>query len=169
MVVMNMGQYAHGNQPIQHMPYLYVYAGAPWKTQFHVRNIMDKLYTPLPDGLCGDEDNGQTSAWYVFSAMGMYSVTPGTNQYVLGSPLFKKITLYLENGNSFIISAPNNAPANYYVQDINLDNQPYSKNYLKHDDLIKGGILSLTMSSLPNTNRGTDKKDYPYSMSQELK
>ncbi|WP_289225378.1 GH92 family glycosyl hydrolase, partial [Bacteroides acidifaciens] len=98
MQVMNMGQYAHGNQPIQHMVYLYNYSGEPWKTQYRVREIMDKLYTAAPDGYCGDEDNGQTSAWYVFSALGFYTVCPGTDEYVVGSPLFKSAKLHLENG-----------------------------------------------------------------------
>ena len=106
MQIMNMGNYAHGNQPIQHMVYLYNYAGESWKTQYWVREIMNRLYTPAPDGYCGDEDNGQTSAWYVFSAMGFYPVCPGSNQYVIGAPLFKKITLTLENGNKIVIQAP---------------------------------------------------------------
>ena len=103
MQIMNMGNYAHGNQPIQHMVYLYNYAGESYKTQYWVREIMNRLYTPAPDGYCGDEDNGQTSAWYVFSAMGFYPVCPGTSQYVIGAPLFKKITLMLENGNKVVI------------------------------------------------------------------
>ena len=108
MQVMNMGQYAHGNQPIQHMVYLYNYSGEPWKAQHHVRNIMHKLYAATPDGYCGDEDNGQTSAWYIFSALGFYPVCPGTDQYVLGAPLFQKATLHLENGKSLLIEADNN-------------------------------------------------------------
>lgn len=167
MVVMNMGQYAHGNQPIQHMPYLYTFAGAPWKTQYRVREIMDKLYTANADGLCGDEDNGQTSAWYVFSAMGMYSVTPGTNQYVLGSPLFNKITLHLENGNIFTIAAPDNGPEKYYVQEARLNDQIYTKNYVTHEDIIRGGQLTLTMSAEPNKQKGIHPHEFPYSMSRE--
>ena len=169
MLVMNMGQYAHGNQPIQHMPYMYNYAGEPWKTQFHVREIMNKLYTPAPDGLCGDEDNGQTSAWYVFSAMGMYSVAPGTNQYVLGAPLFKKITLKLENGKTFVINAANNSAENLYVQKAKLNGKEYTKNYLNHSDITKGGTFDLIMSSEPNKSKGVDKNDFPYSMTNELK
>ena len=107
-----MGNYAHGNQPIQHMTYLYNYAGAPWKTQQHVREIMDKLYSPHPDGYCGDEDNGQTSAWYVFTAMGFYPVCPGSNEYVIGSPLFKEMTLKLQNGKELKILAENNNKEN---------------------------------------------------------
>ena len=169
MLIMNMGQYAHGNQPIQHMPYLYNYAGEPWKTQYHVREIMNKLYTPAPDGLCGDEDNGQTSAWYVFSAMGMYSVAPGTNQYVLGAPLFKKITLKLENSKTFVINAPNNSAENLYVQKAKLNGKTYTKNYLNHTDITNGGIFDLKMSSEPNKQKGITVNDFPYSMSNELK
>ena len=169
MLIMNMGQYAHGNQPIQHMPYLYNYAGEPWKTQYHVREIMNKLYTPAPDGLCGDEDNGQTSAWYVFSAMGMYSVAPGTNQYVLGAPLFKKITLKLENDKTFVINAKNNSAENLYVQKAKLNGKTYTKNYLNHIDITNGGIFDLKMSSEPNKNKGVNSSDFPYSMTNELK
>src|SRR5690606_17153368 len=154
MQVMGMGQYAHGNQPIQHMTYLYNYAGEPWKTQYHVRNVMDKLYTPEPDGYCGDEDNGQTSAWYVFSAMGSYPVTPGSDQYVLGSPLFDKITLSLENGNTFNIEAHDNRPGNYYISDASLNGARYDKNWISHADIMKGGKLSFQMSAKPNPKRG---------------
>ena len=169
MLIMNMGQYAHGNQPIQHMPYLYNYAGEPWKTQYHVREIMNKLYTPAPDGLCGDEDNGQTSAWYVFSAMGMYSVAPGTNQYVLGAPLFKKITLKLENGKTFVINAGNNSAENRYVQKAKLNGKTHTKTYLNHSDITNGGTFNLTMSSEPNKSKGVNASDFPYSMTNELK
>ena len=169
MLIMNMGQYAHGNQPIQHMPYLYNYAGEPWKTQYHVREIMNKLYTPAPDGLCGDEDNGQTSAWYVFSAMGMYSVAPGTNQYVLGAPLFKKSTLKLENGKTFVINAGNNSAENLYVQKAKLNGKTHTKNYLNHSDITNGGTFNLTMSAEPNKSKGVNASDFPYSMTNELK
>ena len=168
MLVMNMGQYAHGNQPIQHMPYLYNFAGEPWKSQFHVRNIMNKLYTPQPDGLCGDEDNGQTSAWYVFSALGMYPVAPATEHYVLGSPLFKKAIIQLENGKTFTISAPQNNDTNVYVESATLNNTPYTKNYLNFKDVMKGGIFNLNMSKSPNKNKGVKQSDFPYSMTNEL-
>jgi predicted alpha-1,2-mannosidase len=168
MLIMNMGQYAHGNQPIQHMVYLYNYADQPWKTQYHVRNIMDKLYTPAPDGLCGDEDNGQTSAWYVFSALGMYSVTPATDQYVLGSPLFKKATLRLENGKTFTILAPENSKENVYVRDATLNGKQYSKHFLTQGDIWNGGKLEFKMSLSPNKEKASRKEDLPYSMSMEL-
>src|SRR5690606_23806961 len=168
MLIANMGQYAHGNQPIQHMPYLYCYGKQPWKTQYHVREIMDKLYTPNPDGLCGDEDNGQTSAWYGFSAMVMYPVTPGTDEYVLGSPLFKKIILKLENGKTFTISAANNTSETRYVEEATLNGKAYSKNFLKYNTVMQGGNLNFKMSSEPNKTRGITVEDAPYSMSNEL-
>ncbi len=165
MQVMNMGQYAHGNQPIQHMIYIYDYCGAPWKAQYHVRDAMNKLYRATPDGYCGDEDNGQTSAWYVFSAMGFYSVCPGSGQYAIGAPLFKKITLNLENGKQFIISAPKNTDKNIYIQSASLRGQPYDKNYLNHTDILKGGTLLFGMSEKPNVKRGITKSAAPYSFS----
>ena len=165
MQVMNMGQYAHGNQPIQHLIYIYDYCGAPWKTQLHVRDAMNKLYRSTPDGFCGDEDNGQTSAWYVFSAMGFYSVCPGTNQYVIGAPLFKKVTLKLENGKQFVINAPENSEKNFYIKSATLGGINYSKNYINHADILKGGILQFKMEEKPNFKRGIDKKSLPYSVS----
>ncbi|MFC2097655.1 GH92 family glycosyl hydrolase, partial [Bacteroidota bacterium] len=135
MVRANMGQYAHGNQPIQHMIYLYNYAGEPWKTQKWARYVMDNLYGPEPDGLCGDEDNGQTSAWYVFSAMGFYPVCPGSPEYVTGSPLFKKITLNLPGNKIFEIIANNNSDENIYLQSAKLNNKNYTKNFLLHEDI----------------------------------
>ena len=169
MQVMNMGQYAHGNQPIQHMIYIYNYCGAPWKAQYHVRDAMNKLYRPTPDGFCGDEDNGQTSAWYVFSALGFYSVCPGANQYVIGAPLFKKASLHLENGKEFIIAAPGNDEKNYYIQSAYLRGQLYDKNYLTHSDILKGGTILFNMSDKPNTKRGTGKSAAPYSFTNDLK
>lgn len=165
MKIINMGQYAHGNQPIQHMPYLYNYSGQPWKTQYHVRNIMDRLYTPEADGLCGDEDNGQTSAWYVFSAMGMYPVTPGANQYALGSPLFRAVTLQLENGNTFRIEAPENSPKHYYIRNARLNKKPWTNNFISHDAIMEGGTLRLEMDTIPNKMRGTRAAEAPFSVS----
>ena len=166
MQVMNMGQYAHGNQPIQHMIYVYNYCGAPWKTQLHVRDAMNKLYRPTPDGYCGDEDNGQTSAWYVFSAMGFYPVCPGTPQYVIGSPLFKKITLSLENGKKFIIDSPQNNPQNLYIQSALLNGVAFDKNYLNHAEIQKGGILQFNLGERPNLKRGIAASAAPFSFSK---
>jgi len=167
MQIMNMGQYAHGNQPIQHMIYLYNYAGAPYKTQYWTRQVINKLYKPTPDGYCGDEDNGQTSAWYVFSALGFYPVTPATNQYVLGAPLFKEATIHLENGKKIEIKAPQNSQENIYVESLKVNNQSYSKNWLNHQELMKGAVLNFDMKAQPNKERGSQEKDFPYSMSTE--
>lgn len=165
MQIMNMGNYAHGNQPIQHMIYMYNYAGQPWKAQYWLRQVMDRLYTPAPDGYCGDEDNGQTSAWYVFTALGFYPVCPGTDEYILGAPLFKKATLKFENGKELVIEAPENSNKNYYVQSLNFNGQSYTKNYMRHADLHNGGVLKFEMGSQPNQNRGTQPSDMPYSFS----
>ena len=169
MQIMNMGNYAHGNQPIQHMIYLYNYSGEPWKAQYWVREVMDKLYTAHPDGYCGDEDNGQTSAWYVFSSLGFYPVCPGTDEYVLGSPLFKKATMKLSNGNQIVIEAPENGKANHYISSMAVNGSDYSKNYLTHEQLLKGVRINYKMSSAPNIERGTKDTDFPYSFSNELK
>lgn len=166
MVALNMGQYAHGNQPIQHAIYIYNYVGEPWKAQFHVRNVMNKLYNSSSKGYCGDEDNGQTSAWYVFSAMGFYPVCPGVPQYAIGSPLFNKITLHLPKGKKFVVSAENNAEGYPYISKALLNGKDFTKNYLKHEELTKGGELKLSMDRVPNTQRGTKKTDFPYSYSK---
>ena len=169
MQIMNMGNYAHGNQPIQHMIYLYNYAGQPWKAQYWVRDVMNKMYTPTPDGYCGDEDNGQTSAWYVFSALGFYPVAPGTTQYVLGAPLFKKATLHFENGKNLVINAPENSDKNIYIESMSFNGVNYTKNYLDHNELLKGGVLDFKMGDKPNLNRGVNPEDFPYSFSVDEK
>jgi predicted alpha-1,2-mannosidase len=167
MQVMNMGQYAHGNQPIQHMPYLYNYAAEPWKAQYWVRKIMDKLYLPTPDGYCGDEDNGQTSAWYVFSSLGFYPVSPASGEYVIGSPQFDKVTLNLENGKKVHIRAKQHGANQVYVDQLSWNGKPYSHNYIRYSDLLQGANLDFKMSETPNKNRGTKKEDAPYSFSNE--
>jgi predicted alpha-1,2-mannosidase len=165
MQIVNMGQYAHGNQPVQHMSYLYNYAGQPWKTQYWVREIMNRLYKPTPDGYCGDEDNGQTSAWYVFSAMGFYPVCPATEQYVLGAPLFKKITLQLENGKTVNIQAAGNSADNRYVHSFLLNGKPWLNNWISHFDLIKGANIVIGMGSMPDKKRGVEPASFPFSLS----
>ncbi|MBH11562.1 MAG: alpha-mannosidase [Leeuwenhoekiella sp.] len=167
MQIADMGQYAHGNQPIQHMIYLYNYAGAPWKTQYWARETMDRMYMATPDGYCGDEDNGQTSAWYVFSAMGFYPVAPATDQYVLGAPLFKNMTINLENGKEIVIKAPENSDENRYIESMKVDGKTYNKNWLSHEELMKGATIDYEMSDTPNKSRGTKKSAYPYSLSNE--
>jgi len=166
MQIMNMGNYAHGTQPVQHMIYLYNYAGQPWKTQFHVREVMDKLYTYLPDGYCGDEDNGQTSAWYVFSALGFYPVTPGTDEYVFGSPLFKKASITFENGNEMVIEAPENSSENIYTGGIKLNGKEIERNFIRHPELQAGGTLSFDMQGGPDKIRGISDEAMPFSMSK---
>ena len=168
MQIMNMGNYAHGNQPVQHMIYLYGYSGQPWKTQYWIREVMDKLYNAHPDGYCGDEDNGQTSAWYVFSAMGFYPVCPGSNQYVLGVPYFDKLTLHLENGKSLTVTAKGNSDDTRYVNAMTLNGKTYNHNYLTHDAVMNGGNIVFDMSTTPNTQRGTLAEDVPYSLSNEM-
>ena len=165
MQIMNMGNYAHGNQPIQHMIYLYNYSGVPWKAQYHVRQVMDKMYTPAPDGYCGDEDNGQTSAWYVFSALGFYPVCPGSGQYVLGSPIFPKATIHLENGKKVEISSVNNKKENVYVKALKVNGKNYTRNYLVIDAIRKGMKLNFLMDYTPNSTRGISQSDLPYSFS----
>ena len=162
MQVMNMGNYAHGNQPIQHAIYLYGYSGQPWKSQYWVRQVMNRLYTPTPDGYCGDEDNGQTSAWYVFSAMGFYPVCPGTGQYVLGTPYFKSMKLHLENGQQVSIQSEGKG---CYVDEMLLDGKLYEHNYLDMNVLKQGANIAFRLSEKPNTLRGTMEADVPYSFS----
>ncbi len=169
MQIMNMGNYAHGNQPIQHMLYLYNYSGQPWKTQYWVREVMDKMYFATPDGYCGDEDNGQTSAWYVFSALGFYPVCPGTDQYILGAPAFRNVVLHLENGNKVTISAPANSSTNRYVDAIRLNGAAYDRNYFTHSDLMGGAHISYDMAEKPNFSRGSQPHSFPYSFTNELK
>lgn len=169
MQIANMGQYAHGNQPIQHMIYLYNYAGASHKAQYWVRETMDRMYLPTPDGYCGDEDNGQTSAWYVFSALGFYPVTPATDEYVIGAPLFKKATIKLTNGNEIVINAPENNNANKYIRSLQVNGKPYQKTYLNHSELIKGAVVDVEMGSEPDTQKGFSKAEVPFSLSLEGK
>jgi predicted alpha-1,2-mannosidase len=169
MQVAGMGQYAHGNQPAQHIPYLYAYAGQPWKTQYWVREVLDRLYRPTPDGYCGDEDNGQTSAWYVFSALGFYPVCPATDQYVLGAPLFPKATLHLSNGKKVVLSAPANNAANRYLTGLRLNGRPYAHNWLSYPELVQGATLDFEMGAVPEKQRGTGPQDAPYSFSKKGK
>jgi predicted alpha-1,2-mannosidase len=169
MQIVNMGNYAHGNQPIQHMIYLYNYAGEPYKAQEKVRDVLTKLYAATPDGYCGDEDNGQTSAWYVFSSLGFYPVTPGVDEYVIGSPLFNKATLHLENGNTFEIHSKNNSKENMYIEAAKLNGSSYNNTFVKFEDIQNGGSLEFNMSANPNKNWGTAVESVPYSLSTSKK
>ncbi len=167
MAAIHMGQYAHGNQPVQHAIYLFDYVGKPWRGQYHVRQVMDKLYNPGPKGYCGDEDNGQTSAWYVFSALGFYPVCPGTGEFALGSPLFKTAVISLENGKKFEVKASGNRSKNVYVDAAALNRADYTRNFITFKDISQGGVLELKMSDCPNTMRGVGKMDFPYSLSEK--
>jgi predicted alpha-1,2-mannosidase len=156
-----IGQYAHGNEPSHHVAYLYNYAAAPRKTQQRVRQIMNDFYKNTPDGLIGNEDCGQMSAWYVMSAMGFYAVTPGSSIFTLGSPLFEKVTLHLENGKKFVITAEKTSPKNTFIQSARLNGKPHTKSYFSYADLQNGGELKLIMGSKPNDAFGTANGDYP--------
>ena len=169
MQVAGMGNYAHGNQPIQHMIYLYDYAAQPWKAQYWVRETMDRLYSAAPDGYCGDEDNGQTSAWYVFSALGFYPVCPASGEYALGTPYFNKATMHLENGRTLTFKAEGNSSANRYIDRMTLNGRDYTSNYLRRADLQQGGEVVYRMSATPNKQRGTNQADLPYSFSTSKK
>ena len=158
-----IGQYAHGNEPSHHMAYLYNYVGQPWKTQSRVRQIMVQFYKPDPDGLIGNEDCGQMSAWYVLSAAGFYPVTPGSTIYVIGSPLFPEARINLENGKSFVVRGVGVSERNVYIQSATLNKKPYTKSFLQHSDLMAGGELVLRMGSQANPNWGTGAGNEPVS------
>jgi predicted alpha-1,2-mannosidase len=158
-----MGQYAHGNEPSHHVAYLYSFAGRPWKTQARVRRIMDEFYAPRPDGLVGNEDCGQMSAWYVLSAAGFYPVTPGSTTYVIGSPVFDAVRFRLENGKTFTVRARNQSPRNVYIRSAALDGRPHAKSYITHADIMRGGELVFTMGDRPDTRWGAARGDAPVS------
>jgi predicted alpha-1,2-mannosidase len=168
MVAADMGQYAHGNEPIHHMIYLYDYVGKPWKAQVKLRQVMNLLYQPTPDGYCGDEDTGQMSAWYVFSALGFYPVCPGEPNYLIGSPLFSEATLNLPNGKKFTVLANNNGSQEYYIRSAMLNGETLDKTWLSHQDIVKGGELTFQMSSQPNYKWGIAPENRPRSALREL-
>ena len=161
-----MGNYAHGNQPVQHSIYLYDWVGKPWKTQARVREVMEKFYSCTPDGYCGDEDNGQTSSWYVFSAMGFYPVCPASCEYALGSPLFDKLAVHLPSGKDIIITSSGNGRDAVYVGDLRLNGRKYTRNFITHKTLTDGAVLKFRMSAVPAMDRGTSSEDIPYSYSK---
>jgi predicted alpha-1,2-mannosidase len=167
MELIEMGQYAHGNQPIQHVLYLYNYALQPWKTQEKVRYVLDNLYGSQEDGYCGDEDNGQTSAWFLFSSMGFYPVAPVTGQYLIGSPLYEKVEISLSNGKNVTINNHKNNKESVYIDKLFVDGKPYNKNWFDHDALLNGMEINFEMSSKPNYNWGSSEESIPYSMSNK--
>ncbi|OFY45011.1 MAG: hypothetical protein A2X18_13800 [Bacteroidetes bacterium GWF2_40_14] len=162
-----IGQYAHGNEPSHHTAYLYSYAGKPWKTQEMVRKIMGTLYSAAPDGLCGNDDCGQMSAWYVLSAIGFYPVTPGDETYVLGSPLFSKVIINLENGEKFTIKSPSSNNKNIYIKSALLNGDDYTKSYITHSNIIAGSTIDLRMAPTPDFSFGTSQSDRPRSSIEE--
>ena len=164
MVLANMGQYAHGNQPVQHVAYAYNYAGQPWKTQERVRKIMSQLYNATPKGFPGDEDQGGMSSWYVLSALGLYSVCPGTTEYNIGSPVFQKATIHLENGKKFVIEAENNNASHVYIESAAINGKSLEKNHIDIQDILAGGTLKFKMSNRPNTSRGRTKEASPFTI-----
>lgn len=166
MELAGMGQYAHGNQPIQHLIYLYSYAGQPWKTQYWARRITEKLYNSSERGYPGDEDQGGMSSWYVLSALGIYSVCPGTDEYVIGSPVFEKATITLENGKTFVIEAHNNSKANVYIRSATLNGSPLNRNYIRYGDMANGGVIRFEMGDKPDMTRATGKEAAPFSLSK---
>ena len=167
MQVMNMGNYAHGNQPIQHFIYLYDWCGQPWKAQARIREVMDKFYTAAPDGYCGDEDNGQTSAWYVFSAMGFYPVCPASGEFAVGTPLFKHVKVNMPSGKSFIVNAPENSNDNFYIGSMKVNGRVADRTFLTYDELAAGASVDFAMTPVPNKSRATSAEARPYSFSRE--
>ncbi|MBN1163212.1 MAG: GH92 family glycosyl hydrolase [Candidatus Krumholzibacteriota bacterium] len=161
-----IGNYVHGNEPSHHVSYLYAFAGEPWKTQARVRQIMKEMYRPVPDGLCGNDDCGQMSAWYVFSALGFYPVAPGSNQYVLGSPLVRRAEIDLEGKGKFLVVAENQGPDNVYVEEVRLNGKLLDRCYITHEEVAGGGELRFKMSARENRERGRGKGARPYSLSR---
>ncbi len=157
-----IGMYAHGNEPSHHVTYMYAYAGDQWKTAEKVRQVMKDFYFDKPEGLAGNEDCGAMSSWYVFSSMGFYPVNPANGMYVFGSPLFSKASISLKDGKKFTVQTINNSPENIYIQSVKLNGKPYTKSYIMHSDLVKGGTLELTMGKTPNANFGKAVADRPF-------
>ncbi len=167
MQYMPLGQYAHGNQPIQHMLYLWNWSGEPWRSQYWVREAMDILYQPRADGFCGDDDTGQTSAWFVYGALGFYPVCPGSGEYVFGSPIFDRVTVAQPEGKTLVIEAKGASRVNRYIQAVSLNGKAIDANFVRLADLRKGGVLKFTMGSKPNKTRGVSPAAEPYSLSRE--
>ena len=161
-----IGNYVHGNEPSHHVPYMYVYAGEPWKTQERVHQIMNTMYKPEPHGLCGNDDCGQMSAWYIFSALGFYPVTPGSGEYVIGSPSVNQAVINPENGKTFTIISKNHSPKNIYISGVILNGEKINRSYITHDEIMKGGELIFIMTDTPNKQWAVNKNSLPYSMSR---
>jgi predicted alpha-1,2-mannosidase len=160
-----IGNYVHGNEPSHHVPYMYVYAGQPWRTQERIHQIVDTMYRSSPNGLCGNDDCGQMSAWYIFSVLGFYPVSPGSNEYVFGSPCVQRAVINLENGNPFIIEAKNLTEKNIYIQSVTLNGGVYQKSFIRHEDIVNGGTLVFEMGPKPN-KEWAGEIQLPYSLSK---
>lgn len=163
-----VGQFVMGNEPSFHIPYLYNYVGQPWKTQRRIRSLLDLWFTNSPFGICGDEDGGGLSSFYVFSAMGFYPFTPGVPAYTIGSPVFDRVSVDVGNGKEFVVEAVNNSKKNKYIQSVTLNGKPLDKPWFTHDELVGGGVLRMEMGPEPNKTWGTDPGAAPYSMSREM-
>jgi predicted alpha-1,2-mannosidase len=162
-----LGCYVHGNEPSHHVAYLYNWAGEPWKTQLQIHRIIDKMYVNKPDGLCGNDDCGQMSAWYILSSLGFYPVCPGSNQYIIGSPCVSEATIRLDNGKTFTVKAPLLSKENIYIQSVKLNSTPLNKTWFTHSDIINGGEIVFTMGPKPNKKWGTASDSKPYSLSDK--
>lgn len=156
-----IGQYAHGNEPCHHVPYLYTYAGQPWRTQEIINEVKNTLYKNSRDGLCGNDDCGQMSAWYIFGSLGFYPLCPGSNSYVIGTPSFESLKIELANKNKFTVKAHNLTNDNFYIQSAKLNGENYTKTYITYADVINGGVLEFTMGAKPNKDWGTQQEDFP--------
>ncbi len=159
-----IGQYAHGNEPCHHMAYLYCYAGAAHKTQDRVRMLLDLEYDDQPDGLAGNEDCGQMSAWYLISSLGFYAVDPVSGNYVFGTPLFDRAEVELGNGKTLVVEAKRNAATDQYIQSVDFNGKPYTKLWFRHADVANGAIIVFTMGSQPNPDFGSGESAMPPSL-----
>ena len=162
-----LGMYVHGNEPSHHVPYLYMWTSSPWKTQHWVREIMDRMYRPEIDGLCGNDDCGQMSAWYIFSAMGFYPVCPGSDQFVIGAPYFPYVKINLENGKTIEIKADGVSSERRYVHGIKLNGKEHRRAYFTYDDLKDGAVIEFTMKSTPDKRRKYKEEEKPYSLTND--
>ena len=163
-----IGGYVHGNEPSHHIPYLFQWTSEPWRTDYWIREIMERMYIPKKDGLGGNDDCGQMSAWYIFSALGFYPVCPGSGEYVLGAPYLPEMTLRLEGGNTFTVKAPGVSTANRYVKAVRLNGKPYTKRFITQQDVLRGGTLEFEMADSPQPAATPKAEDLPYSLSRVL-
>jgi predicted alpha-1,2-mannosidase len=165
-VVGTIGQYVQGNQPSHHVAYLYDYAGEPWKTQERARQVTEELYRTGPGGICGNEDMGSLSSWYIFSALGFYPVTPGMTSYTIGSPLFGVASIDFGDNKTFTIKAKNNSKKNKYIQSATLNGKPFSRTWISHKEITDGGVVEFEMGPAPNKKWGSKAEDAPPSMTK---